>query len=162
MVTITAVDGDLAIREGPDMVFDAIAVLEEGVKVQAQARSVLEGWLQIPIPSRPGETGWVSIQTRFSVVQGQVLDLPKIMTVEWPFGSYLRNCTSHRMVVEPGGTLLPPVAEAPDNRVWLFPALYHIYDLDIAGRPEVTGIQLREHTEVDIVEDGADQRGVCP
>jgi hypothetical protein len=82
--------------------------------------------------------------------------------VEWPVGSYLRNCTSHRLIVEPGGKILPPVEQAPDNRVWFHPGLYHIYDLDLPGRPEVTGVQLGPHTEVGIVEDGSNQRGVCP
>ena len=161
-VMVTAVDGDLAIRSGPDEVFDAIDSLHEGESASAIARSVLDGWVQIPIPSQPGKTGWVSIQTKYSSVSGNVLDLPLIRKVEWPTGAYLINCTSHQMWVEPGGTVVPPITDAPNNRVWFPPSPYKIYDMDVNGQPFVMGVYLNANSEVRIQIDGNRQRSYCP
>ncbi len=162
IVTVTAVYGNLAIRTGPDMVFDAIAELHEGETVPALARSILDGWVQVPIPSQPGKAGWVSLRTGYSSVSGYVLDLPLVETVEWPFGAYLLNCTSHQMLVEPTDKTLPSVNDAPQNRVWFPPGYYAVYDLDVAGRPEVTHVKLWEHTEVHLRKDGSGQKWDCP
>ncbi len=162
LVTVTAVGGDLAIRSGPDMVFNAVAVLRNGETATASARSILDGWVRIPIPSQAAQTGWVSIQTKYSVVGGNVLDLPMIRKVEWPTGAYLINCTAHQMRAEPGGTLIPPVGDAPNNRVWFTPSLYKIYDMDVAGQPFVMNIFLDAHSQVSIQIDGNRQRSDCP
>jgi hypothetical protein len=162
LVTITAVNGDIAIRSGPDTVFDAIAVLKNGETVPALARSILDGWVQVPIPSQPGKTGWLSIKTPYTVVSGYVLDLPKITIVEWPSGSYIQNCTSHQMLVEPGDQSLSSVTDSPNNRVWFPPGLYTVYDVDVTGHPEVVHIQLDAHTEVSVRKDGNGQKSDCP
>lgn len=162
LVTVTAIGGDLAIRSGPDMVFDAVAVLRSGEMATASARSILDGWVQIPIPSQAGQTGWVSIQTKYSVVSGSVLDLPLIRKVEWPTGAYLINCTAHSMRVEPGGTLIPSISGAPNNRVWFTPSLYKIYDMDVTGQPFVMSVALEASSQVSIQIDGNHQRSYCP
>jgi uncharacterized protein YgiM (DUF1202 family) len=161
-VTVTAVNGKLAIRSGPDMTFDAIATLNQGETVTALARSILNGWIQVPIPSRDGETGWVSTLTDYSTVSGNVLDLPRIDVVEWPVGSYLVNCTTHQMVVEPGDKTLQPVSDSPENRVWFSPGLYKIYDFDVSGHPQVKDLNLLSRTEVKIIKDGDGQESECP
>ena len=161
-VTVVAVNGDLSIRSGPDDTFDAIAVLRKGMTVTALARSILNGWVQIPIPSQEGKTGWVSILTDYSTVSGYVLDLPRIDEVEWPVGSYLLNCTTHQMVVEPGDKTLQPVSDSPENRVWFTPGLYTIYDFDVSGHPQVKNLNLLSRTEVKIIKDGDGQQSECP
>lgn len=162
VVTVTAMNGNVAIRTGPDIVFDAIAELKEGETVTALARSILDGWLQVPIPSQPGEVGWISTKTSYSVVSGNVLGLPRIDVVEWPTGSYLINCTTHRILVQPGDKTLQPVNDSPRNRVWFSPGVYKVYDVDVEGQPEITTIKLSSHTEVQIVTDGNRQRSECP
>ncbi len=161
-VTITAVNGNLAIRNGPDPVFDAISVLKNGDTLPALARSVLDGWVEVPLPDQSGKTGWVSTKTPYSVVSGNVLNLPKIMTVEWPTGSYIQNCTNHRMLVEPTNRRLSPVGDSSTNRAWFPPGLYTVYDLDMAGEPYVMNIKLMAHTEVNIHKNGNRQWWNCP
>jgi hypothetical protein len=156
VVTVTVVNGDLSIRTGPDLSFDAIAKLQDGETVTVLARSIMDGWVQIQIPSQAGETGWISIQTNYSIVTGNLLDLPRIDVVEWNVGSYLNNCTTHQMIVKPGGTILQP-----QNRVWFTPGTYSVYDLDVDGQPVVANLTVLEHREYNIRKDGAGQRFDC-
>ncbi len=161
-VTITPVGGSLAIRSGPATVFDAIAALQEGQTVPVYARSIQDGWVQIPIPSQSGSLGWVDTKAGFSQVTGYVLDLPLITKVEWPFGAYLRNCTAHQVILEPGDTVVPPASAAPANRVWFTPGLYTAYDMEVAGRPAITQLKLWSHTSIDLTKDGSGQKSTCP
>lgn len=161
-VTITAVNGDLGIHTGPAPVFDTIAALKDGQTLPVYARSIQDGWVEVPVPGQPGVLGWVSINTGFSMVDGHVLDLPLITKVEWPFGAYLRNCTPHQVIAEPGDTIVPPLGAAPTNKVWFFPGLYTLYDTEVSGRPEITQVKLWEHTSIDLLKDGTGQKYTCP
>ena len=161
-VTVTAVNGDLSIRTGPDITFDAIAILKDGETVTALARSIMDGWVQIPIPSQEGKTGWVSLKTNYSIVNGNVLDLPRVDAVEWNVGSYLINCTPHRMLVQPGDITLQPVSDSPDNRVWFTPGTYSVYDLDVTGQPVAANLSVTEHREFHILKDGNRKQWSCP
>jgi hypothetical protein len=161
-VTVTVLNGDLSIRTGPDLSFDAIAKLQDGETVTALARSIMDGWVQIQIPSQAGETGWISIQTNYSMVIGNLLDLPRIDVVEWNVGSYLNNCTTHQMIVKPGGTILQPIGNSTENGVWFTPGTYSVYDMDVDGQPVVANLTVLEHREYNIRKDGAGQRFDCP
>jgi hypothetical protein len=162
VVTVTAVNGDLSIRRGPDISFDAIAALKDGETVKALARSIMDGWVQIPIPSQEGKTGWVLLKTNYFVVNGNVLDLPRVDAVEWNIGSYLINCTPHRMLVQPGDVILESVDGAPNNRVWFSPGLYSVYDLDVTGQPVAANLSVTEHREIHILKDGSRKQWTCP
>jgi hypothetical protein len=162
IVTVTVVNGDLSIRTGPDMSFDAIAKLQDGETVTVLARSIMEGWVQIQIPSQTDKTGWISIQTNYSIINGKMLDLPRIDLVEWNIGSYLNNCTTHHMIVQPGDTILQPVGVPTQNRVWFPPGPYSVYDLDVVGQPVVANLTVLEHHEYNIRKDGDGQRSDCP
>jgi hypothetical protein len=162
MVTVTVINGNLSIRSGPDITFDAIAVLKNGETATARARSIIDGWVQIPIPSQAGKTGWIFLKTSFSIVSGNVLDLPRIDIVEWNFGSYLRNCTPHQMIVKPGDKILQPVGDAPKNRAWFAPGPHSVYDLDVPGEPVVANLSVLEHSETNILKDGNRQQWNCP
>jgi hypothetical protein len=161
-VSIKAVDGDLAIRKGPDEVFDAVDKLKAGDTLPVHARSIQDGWLQVPIPSQPGAFGWVSTKAGYSEVDGNVLDLPLITAVEWPFGGYVLNCTAHNLLAKPGDKPIPAVSPDGSNRVWFFPGLYTVYDVDVADQPAVTQVKLYEHTTVSIISDGAHNKYTCP
>lgn len=161
-ITVTVVNGDLSIRTGPDMSFDAIAMLQDGETVTALARSIMDGWVQIQIPSQAGETGWISIQTNYSIINGNLLDLPRIDVVEWNVGSYLNNCTTHQMIVQPGGAILQPVGNSTEKGVWFPPGTYSVYDLDVDGQPVVANLTVLEHREYNICKDGDGQRWSCP
>lgn len=160
-VTLTIVNGDLSIRTGPDMSFDAIAKLQDGDTVTALARSIMDGWVQVQIPSRTGETGWVSTQTNYAIVTGNLLDLPRIDAVEWNVGSYLINCTPHQMIVKPGDVILQPAGET-DSRVWFTPGTYSVYDLGVTGQPVAANLTVTEHREFHILKDGNRKQWACP
>jgi hypothetical protein len=161
-VTISAVQGDVAIRKGPDATFDAIAKLQNGETATVLARSIMNGWVQIEIPSQTGETGWISVDTNYSIVNGNLLDLPRIDSVEWNVGSYLINCTPHRMIVKPGDVILQSIDDAPANRVWFSPGLYSVYDLDVTGQPVAANLTVTEHREFHILKDGTRTQWACP
>lgn len=161
-VTIKAVGGNLAIRTGPADVFDAIAALQDGQSAPVVARSIQDGWVEILIPSQSGASGWVYAKGNYSEVDGYVLDLPLITRVEWPFGAYLRNCTDHQVIVQPGDTVVPPVSAAPANLVWFTPGLYTAYDMDVNGQPVITQVKLWSHTTVNLTKDGTGQKSLCP
>jgi hypothetical protein len=158
-VTVTVVNGDLSVRTGPDMSFDAIAKLKDGETVTALSRSIMDGWVQIQIPS---QTGWISIQTKYSIVSGNVLDLPRNDVVEWNVGSYLNNCTTHQIIVKPGDVIIQPVGDSVGEPVWFSPGSYSVYDLDVAGQPVVANLRVLEHSEYRIRNDGNGQRWDCP
>ena len=162
IVTVTAVNGDLSIRTGPDISFDAIASLKDGETVTALARSIMDGWIQIPIPSQEGKTGWVSLKTNYFIVSGNVLDLPRVDAVEWNVGSYLINCTPHQMLVQPGDITLRPVSDSPDNRVWFSPGEYSVYDLDVTGQPVASNLSVTAHRTFHILKDGNRKQWSCP
>ncbi|MBI1856327.1 MAG: SH3 domain-containing protein [Chloroflexi bacterium] len=162
IISVTAVNGNLFIRRGPGLGYNPIAVLAKGESVTALARDPLTRWLQVSIPGQAGKTGWVSIQTNYSLINGDVMKLPDILPTEWPVGAYLRNCTNHQMIVKPGDTLIPPVSGYPDNEVAIYPGRYSVYDYDLSGQPEVLVVDLREGVEIDIRVDGSGERRKCP
>jgi hypothetical protein len=162
VVQITAVKGNLYIRRGPYMAYNPISVLEKGQSATALARDILAHWLQIPLPGQPDKTGWVSVQTDYSSVIGDVMGLPEIMTTDWPVASYLRNCTYHQMIVQPGDTIIPSLYGAPDNEMWIYPGSYTVYDFDLPDQPEVMSVDLREGVAIDIRVDGNGERRKCP
>jgi len=162
VVTVTAVTGDLSIRTGPDISFDAIDKLKKGETVPVLARSIMDGWIQIGVPAQTGKTGWVSIKTNHSIVNGNLLDLPRIDLVEWNVGSYLRNCTPHQLIVKPGDKILQPVSDTAGNRAWFPPGSYSVYDLDMSGQPMVASLRVLAHSDFNILKDGDRYQWDCP
>lgn len=161
-ITITAVKGNLFIRRGPDLAYNAVAVLKKGQVVTALGRDVLARWIQISIPDQTNKTGWVSIQTQYSAVSGDVMTLPEITVTSRPVATYFRNCTNHQMIVEPGDIILASVGGYPDNIQWINPGVYTIHDYDLPTQPEVLSAELREGLTVDILDDGSGEHRKCP
>ncbi|MCL4528001.1 MAG: hypothetical protein M1282_01140 [Chloroflexi bacterium] len=162
VVTITAVNGNLFIRRGPDLAYNAVSALMKDQVAMALGRDVLARWAQIPIPGQPNKTGWVSIQTQYSAVSGDVMTLPEVTNVPRPIASYFRNCSNHKMLVEPGDTVLLSVSGYPDNIQWINPGIYTVYDYDLPTQPEVLSAELREGLTIDILVDGSGEHKKCP
>lgn len=160
-VTVTAVNGNLFIRRGPDMAYNPVAVLYEGARAVAIARDVLSGWLQIVIPNSDA-TGWVSVQTDYSSVEGDVESLADFTPIDWPVAGYLRNCSHHEMYILPGEIRLPSSLGYPENEIWLYPGRYTVYDLDVANDPDVMNVDIREGSEIEILVDGLGEHRKCP
>jgi hypothetical protein len=161
-VRITVAGGNLFIRRGPDMAYNPLGILEEGNSVDGLARDVLAEWVEVAIPSQPGRTGWISIQTEYSVVDGDVDDLPMKTITDWPVPAYVRNCTYHSMVLEPGDIVIPSYLFHPEHEVWVNPGIYKAYDMDMDGYPEIMDIRLSEGSEVEILLNGDGERRKCP
>ena len=162
-VTVTAVDGNLFIRRGPHLAFNPIGVLYDGMTVTAVGRDMLSRWVQVGQSSQAGSMGWISIQTSFSKIAGEITSLPVIDTTDWPAGAFIRNCTHHQMLAQPGDHFLPSSYEFPDNEVSVFPGIYSVYDLDVPDKPVlIEMVEVREGVEVDIREDAEGERRKCP
>jgi len=160
-IVVTAAKGNVFIRRGPDLAYDAVSVLMDGQSVKALARDVLAKWLQITIPGHPEKTGWISIQTHFVSVSGEVMSLPEITPADWPVLASLRNCTNHLMVVDPGGILIPAVDNFPENDVQINPGIYTIHDGEVDGSPEVMEVEIIEGSDIDIRDDGDGNHKKC-
>ena len=160
-VTVSAVKGNLFIRRGPDLAYNAVAVLMDGQSVRALARDVLSKWLQVQFPDDPGKTGWVSIQSHYTLVNGDVTDLPEVTPTDWPALAFLQNCTHHLMQADPGGILIPAVDNFQENYAQLNPGIYAIHDLEVDGSPEVMQVEIKEGSEIDIREDGNGEHRKC-
>jgi hypothetical protein len=161
-VTVTAVKGNLFIRRGPDLAFDAVSVLTDGQSAQTLARDVLSKWLQVQVPDDPEKTGWISIQSHYTLVSGDVTNLPEVAPTDWPVLAFLQNCTHHLMEADPGGILIPAVDNFQENYVQLNPGIYTIYDIEVNGKPEVMQVEIKEGSEIDIREDGNGEHRKCP
>lgn len=161
-VTVTAIKGNLFIRRGPDLAYDAVSVLMDGQSVRALARDVLSKWLQVQVPDDPQKTGWVSIQSHYTVVSGNVKNLPEVTPTDWPVLASLQNCTHHLMRVDPGDILIPAVDNFQENYAQLNPGIYVIHDTEVNGSPEVMQVEIKEGSEINIREDGNGEHRKCP
>jgi hypothetical protein len=154
--------GNLFIRRGPNLAFNAIAVLPKGEVVPATARDVLSDWVMIPVPGNAQRFGWVSIMSEFTEIAGDVTRLPEIEPTEWPQLAFLRNCTYHELYANPGGIVIPAVQNFPDNDVRVNPGVYTVIDVDVDGYPEVLTVEIQEASAVDILIDGNGEKKKCP
>lgn len=66
------------------------------------------------------------------------------------------------MYILPAEVILLSSLDHPDNMVWLNPGTYTVYDMDVAGEPEVTTVEVREGVTVEILDDGAGEHRKCP
>ena len=107
-VSISAVKGNLFIRRGPDMAFNPVAVLYKDKTAEVIARDVLSKWVKIKFPISE-KTGWVSIQTQYSLIEGDLKNVPEQMPTEWPVPAYVQNCTYHQMYVMPVEAVIPSI-----------------------------------------------------
>lgn len=161
-VAITAVMGNLYIRRGPGMAYNPIGVLNKGETLSILARDILSKWVQVPLPDQPGQFGWISIQTKYSAIQGDISSLPGVQVDFWPVAGYVINCSYHEMVLQPGDIIIPSLFTDPENEVWVYPGSYTVYDLALPDAPEVMNIEMREGLEVEILVNGLGEKHKCP
>jgi hypothetical protein len=160
-VTISAVRGNIFIRRGPDLAFNPIDVLYKDTSAKVIARDVLSKWVEIEIPNS-AKTGWVTLQTKYSQVEGEIKNLPEYTPTEWPVPAYVRNCTHHQMYVLPLEILIPSSWQYPNNETWIYPGTYTVIDIDVPGEPEVAEIVVKEGSEIEIRDDGLGEHRKCP
>lgn len=159
-VTVQAVGGNLNIRRGPSVDYNPIDVLRAGRSLTAIGRDPVSRWVQVPLPSSPGKLGWVSILTTYSLVSGEVEDLP-IVTVAPALPAFIRNCTKHRMLVLPPEVELLNKYNPPFNEERFPPGEYQVYDLEAGDGKTYQTVILLEGKRVDIREDGLGEKSKC-
>ncbi|MFN8382872.1 MAG: SH3 domain-containing protein [Anaerolineales bacterium] len=162
-VTVTASDGNLYIRRGPGLAYDAVGFLMKGVSAQVIGQDVLSKWVQINIPDS-GATGWVSIQTPFSKINGDISQVPNFTFTEWPEPAYLKNCTEHDMFIVPGNIYLYSLYTNPKylNEVQVDPDTYTAYDMFYPDEPEAQMLQVHEGMTGYITINGVGEGHKCP
>ncbi|HUH97688.1 MAG TPA: SH3 domain-containing protein [Anaerolineales bacterium] len=162
VVTITAVNGNLYIRRGSGSDFNPIGVLAQGQTVTAAGRDILDEWLYIPIPSQAGRFGWVSMQTIYSSISGHTMDLP-VVDSDLAVPAFIQNCSTHNMLVQPSGVIIPPGIQFPDNIVQFDPGEYTIHDYDSPNKNnQGLVIDLKEGEQYQITAMGTPAQHKCP
>jgi hypothetical protein len=161
-VIVTATKGNVFIRRGPDFAFNAIGVLFHDQSATALARDVLAEWVQVSMPGQPNQMGWVSIQSQYTMVDGDVMTLPEVQPTYFPVAASLRNCTFHQMLITPGNIILPSLDNFPANEVRVNPGAYVVLDTDVDGYPQVLKVEMREGSAVDVRVDGNGEKRKCP
>lgn len=161
-VSISAVDGNLFIRRGPDLAYNQVGALMKGETALVLARNPLNEWVEVVIPSQPGKTGWISVQTKYAVVHGNMLRLPAKAITDWPVAAYVRNCTSNEIFILPGEIVIPPLLKYPDNEALLLPGFYNAYDLVVSGHPMLMEINISEGKTVDVETNSSGVHHKCP
>ncbi len=160
-VIITASTGDLNVRRGPGVGYNAIGAIYKDEFSVATARDYRGDWLYITIPEQADKSGWVNTQTQYSIVSGDVMAL-SVLNVEPPKAAYFRNCTFRPMLVDPGGVVIPPQNEAPLNNVQFNPGYYVVKDGMAEGTPMVMEATLLEGYTIDIRTDAIPKTYSCP
>lgn len=160
-VTLHASGGNLNMRRGPGIGYNVLAALRNGEQGTITGRSQDSQWFYIGIPGQPGSSAWVSGASQYSLVQGDPTGIP-VMLVEPPAPAYLRNCTFHPVMIQPGNVLLAEQFDAPANQKQFNPGIYQGYDQSVEGYPKIFGVELREGNTIDITSDGLDNTYACP
>ncbi len=160
-VVLTVTSGSLNVRRGPSIYYDSLDFIKSGESATAKARNSQGDWLLIPLPGDPSSYGWVSTLTEFSNVQGDVNSLP-VNNPDPAQPAYIRNCTFHPMLIQPGNILLAPQVNTPQNKHQFAPGNYSAYDQNQQGKPKVKLILLKEGDSIDITKDGLGNTYYCP
>ena len=83
------------------------------------------------------------------------------MEVKPPTPAYIRNCTKHKILVQPADVELLNKYNEHDNERHFDVLIYQIYDLDVAGTPRLEDVSLSEGKRVDIIYDGNGDKSKC-
>lgn len=160
---ITAVNGNLYIRRGPDTAYDRIGVLKNATTANVIGQDMLSKWVQIQIPGTE-QTGWVSLLTPYSRVDGNLEDVPAFTFTEWPQPAYIKNCTEHDLIILPNELYLYSLwANASYlNVVQVDPGVYEIQDATLPDAPVYDEIDVQEGETYYITVNGLDEYHKCP
>jgi hypothetical protein len=163
IVTITAVDGNLYIRRGPNMAYNRIGILKKGESAKVIAQDVLSNWVQIQIPNSE-ITGWVSVMTRFSEINGDLKSLPNFTFTDFPKPAYIKNCTEHVLLVMPGEYYLENLYTNAKylNEVRVDSGVYSIYDVTLPDEPLIQTVDMQEGEIAYITVNGLGESHKCP
>jgi hypothetical protein len=152
--------GNVFIRRGPGLGYNALSYLQPGQTTGAHGRNATSDWLYVERPDTPGAFGWVALGT-YTTVEGDPLTL-EVVTADPAAPAYLRNCTFHPMRILPGDFILAEQFNAPNNMRQVNPGTYEAYDQNQEGNPMVLNPTIREGQTIDITTDGLNNTYSCP
>ncbi len=162
-VVLTASGGNLNVRRGPGQAYDVVGFLLDSQASAASGRNETSTWVYLPIPDKPGVSGWLSVDSRYAGVSpsAAAIQTLAVLSVEPAKPAYLRNCTFHPMMIQPGGFILKQQTDAPENQKQVNPGTYTALDQNVADADPRT-IAVKEGQTKDITKDGLDNSYTCP
>lgn len=162
-VSITAETGNLYIRRGPSTKYNRIGVLTKGMSAEVIGQDVLSNWVQIKIPDSDN-LGWVSIQTNFHRIDGDLSQIPDFTFPDFPVAAYIKNCTEHILLVEPGEIYLENLFTNAQglNEARLDSGIYSVYDATLPELKLIQTIDVQEGETVYITINGLGKSHKCP
>jgi hypothetical protein len=152
--------GNLFVRRGPSLDYNYVDVLYDGVTVLATGRDRVSRWIRIALPSNPEVEGWITTETNYTLIEGDIPNLPYIET-EPARPAYIRNCTMHELWVMPAEVKLLEKFEAPDNEERFPVGIYQVYDLENPDNKPIEEVSLSEGKMVDIQYDWTGEKTKC-
>ena len=159
-VTMTVSGGNINVRRGPSIYYNYVGVLYDGETVVAIARDRISRWILVEIPSRPGARGWVTTETEYTNVEGDPSNLP-FVAVEPASPAFIRNCTKHKIRINPTGVELLSKFKEPYNEEQFGVGVYQIYDLENPHKEAILEVSLSEGKTLDILYDWAGEKSKC-
>jgi len=158
VVKVSASGGRLNVRRGPGPEYDTVGAFLNGQSTNATARNADGSWVLINTPNTSKTLGWITVKTQYTTVNGMVADLP-VMVVDAALPAYIRNCTPHEMLVNPGGAILQDRSSAPENQLQFFPGEYTV--IDQTTESSVGNVTVYEGRTIDIKKDGSGKSSTC-
>ncbi len=158
-VTLSASGGNLTVRRGPAPAYNPVSYMDNGQSVPATGRNQAGDWLFVDRPEEAGRDGWVYLSS-YASVAGDAASLP-VLQAEPAAPAYLRNCTYHPMMIQPGGFILVEMFDAPNNARQVNPGAYQAFDQNVEGDPQVFSGEIREGQTIDISTDGLNNTYGC-
>lgn len=158
-VVITVNAESLNIRRGPGPLYNVVGILFAGQSATATARDSSGNWLYIPLPSAPSLFGWVAAQTAYATVSGDINSLP-VVNVAAAEPIYIKNCTYHDMLINPGSLLLKGQTGTSAYTTQVPPGTYTVSDTTV--NVQVAAQELFEGNVLVIYTDGLNNTYACP
>jgi uncharacterized protein YraI len=158
-VVISVISESLNVRRGPSIYYDPVGYIKAGESATASGRDANGDWLYVALPGNPSVFGWVSAKTQYSSVAGDISSL-SVQTASPPNPAYIRNCTFHPMLIQPGNILLQPQTDKSGRKAHFAPGSYNAYDQSVSNT-KVFSVDLHEGDSVDIKTDGLHNTYSC-
>ena len=160
IVSVAIKGGNLSVRRGPSRDYNYVGVLYAGETTIATGRDRVSRWIRIALPTTPETEGWITIETDYTLIDGDISNLPYIET-EPARPAFIRNCTRHDLWVTPGDVLLLDKFNEPYNEERLPVGIYQIYDSENQENKPIEEVSLSEGKTVDIRYDWTGERSKC-
>ena len=147
-------------RRGPSLDYNYIGVLYDGGTVLATGRDRVSRWIRIALPANPAVEGWITTETRYTLIDGDISNLPYIET-QPARPAFIRNCTKHELLVRPVEVKLLDKFNPPDNIERFQVGIYQVYDLENPDNKPIEEINLSEGETVDVLYDWTGEKSKC-